>query len=222
MPPPWQPPTSQAADFSGICENRKMRSPIGMVSITEKMASMQSMYGQNAGHINSSMANDSESNFQDTALQIKDSDVNICKNQINQDQVSQKVKIANNVIGNQESHVNLDINQHDTDAGPDAKMIHEQSPSLFSSAHINHDDMMDHNAIQIKPEAIESQPDIDYITMTTSDDEESSSIVEEQSWSPQLNKDRKKLLYDEESKAYKLSSSQLKAAKAMLDKEVAE
>merc|ERR1712051_271756 len=253
----------EAADFSGICENRKMRSPIGMVSITEKMASMQSMYGQNAGHINSSMTNDSESNFQETALQIedsnvnicknpinqnhqnagpmnnnmtndsdsnfqdnalqiKDSDVNICKNQINQDQVSQKVKIADDVIGNQESHVNLDINQHDTDAGPDANMIHEQSPSLFSSAHIDHDDMMDHDAIQIKPEAIESQPDIDYITMTTSDDEESSLIVEEHSWKPQLNRDRKKLLYDEESKAYKLSSIQLKAARAMLDKEVAE
>merc|ERR1712051_347269 len=127
MPPPWQPPTSQTADFSGICENRKMRSPIGMVSITEKMASMQSMYGQNAGHINSSMTNDSESNFQQTALQIKDSDVNVCENQINQDQVSQKVKIANDVIGNQESHVNLDTDQHDTDAGPDEKMIHEQS-----------------------------------------------------------------------------------------------
>ena len=234
-----------------------------MVSITEKMASMQSMYGQNAGHINSSMTNDSESNFQktalqiedsnvnicknpinqnhqnaghmtnnmtndsdpnfrDNALQIKDSDVNVCENQINQDQVSQKVKIANDVIGNQESHVNLDTDQHDTDAGPDEKMIHEQSPSVFSNAHINHDDMMDHDATQIKPEAIESQPDIDYITMTTSDDEESTLIEEKQSWSPQLNKDRQKLLYDEESKAYKLSSSQLKAAKAMLDKEVAE
>ena len=55
-----------------------------MVSITEKMASMQSMYGQNAGHINSSMTNDSESNFQKTALQIEDSNVNICKNPINQ------------------------------------------------------------------------------------------------------------------------------------------
>ena len=31
-----------------------------MVSITEKMASMQSMYGQNAGPINSSMTNDSD------------------------------------------------------------------------------------------------------------------------------------------------------------------
>ena len=39
-----------------------------MVSITERMASMQSMYGQNAGPIDSNMTNDSDSNFQETAL----------------------------------------------------------------------------------------------------------------------------------------------------------
>ena len=42
-----------------------------MVSITERMASMQSTYDQNAGPIDVDMTNDSDSNFQDTALQIK-------------------------------------------------------------------------------------------------------------------------------------------------------
>ena len=58
-------------------------------------------------------------------------------------------------------------------------MIHEQSPSLFSIANKDHDDMMDHEVVQIKPEVIESQPDIDYITMTNSDDEEDELISEE-------------------------------------------
>ena len=57
-----------------------------MVSITERMANMQSMYGQNAGPIDVDMTNDSDSNFQDTALQIEDSNVNILKNPINQSQ----------------------------------------------------------------------------------------------------------------------------------------
>ena len=101
-------------------------------------------------------------------------------------------------------------------------MIHEQVPSLFSVANEDHEDVIDHGAVQIKPEAIISQPDIDYITMTTSDDEEDSLIAKKHPWKPPSIKDRKKLLYDEESKAYKLSSIQLKAAKAMLDREVAE
>ena len=63
-----------------------------MVSITERMASMQSMYGQNAGPIDGNMTNDSDSNFQETALQIEDSNVNIWENPINQGQLSQDVK----------------------------------------------------------------------------------------------------------------------------------
>ena len=73
-----------------------------MVSITERMASMQSTYDQNAGPIDVDMTNDSDSNFQDTALQIEDSNVNILKNPINQSQSSQAVK---KVIPDQESHV---------------------------------------------------------------------------------------------------------------------
>ena len=265
MPPPWQPPKSQVAGFSRNCENREMRSPIGMVSITERMASMQSMYGQNAGPIEGNMTNDSDSNFQETALQKEDSNVNIWKNPINQGQLSQDVKevipnqgsnvnqnitdptliidkdavnpgsgitqnqtqsgqYINDVIGNQVSHVNSNKNQHNTNTGSNVHMSHEheQSPSLFSITNKDHDDMMDHEVVQIKPEVIESQPDIDYITMTNSDDEEDELISEEHPWEPPPIKDRKKLLYDEESKAYKLSSIQLKAARAMLDKEVAE
>ena len=265
MPPPWQPPKSQGAGFSRNCENRKMRSPIGMVSITERMANMQSMYGQNAGPIDGNMTNDSDSNFQETALQKEDSNVNIWKNPINQGQLSQDVKevipnqgsnvnqnitdptliidkdavnpgsgitqnltqsgqYINDVIGNQVSHVNSNKNQHNTNTGSNVHMSHEheQSPSLFSITNKDHDDMMDHEVVQIKPEVIESQPDIDYITMTNSDDEEDELISEEHPWEPPPIKDRKKLLYDEESKAYKLSSIQLKAARAMLDKEVAE
>merc|ERR1712051_223107 len=263
MPPPWQPPASHVANPSSSCENRKMRSAIGMVSITERMASMQSMYDQNAGPIDGDMTNESDSNFQETALQIEDSNVNILKNPINQGQLSQAVKkvipnqesnvkqnilkptliidkdtldprsgitqdqtqskqYLNDVIGDQESHVNLDKNQHNTNTDPDAHMIQEQVPSLFSIVNEDHEDMIDHGAVQIKPEAIISQPDIDYITMTTSDDEEDSLIAKEHPWKPPSIKDRKKLLYDEESKAYKLSAIQLKAAKAMLDREIAE
>ena len=77
-----------------------------MVSITERMASMQSTYDQNAGPIDVDMTNDSDSNFQDTALQIEDSNVNILKNPINQGQLSQAVK---KVIPNQESNVKENI-----------------------------------------------------------------------------------------------------------------
>ena len=48
-----------------------------MVSITEKMANMQSTYDQNAGPIDDDMTNDSNSNFQATAFQIEDSNINI-------------------------------------------------------------------------------------------------------------------------------------------------
>jgi hypothetical protein len=226
---------------------------------------MQSMYGQNAGPVDGNMTNDSDSNFQETALKKQDSNVNIWKNPINQGQLSQDVKevipnqgsnvnqnitdptliidkdavnpgsgitqnltqsgqYINDVIGNQVSHVNSNKNQHNTNTGSNVHMSHEheQSPSLFSITNKDHDDMMDHEVVQIKPEVIESQPDIDYITMTNSDDEEDELISEEHPWEPPPIKDRKKLLYDEESKAYKLSSIQLKAARAMLDKEVAE
>ena len=202
-----------------------------MVSITEKMANMQSTYDQNARPIDVDMTDDSHSNFQDTALQIEDSNINILEIPNNQYQSSQAVKnvipdqgsyvnknqikpellidnnilnpgsnvtqdqvqsgqFLNDVIGNQESHVNHKQNQHeqlqdDTIPGTNAHMIHEQVPSQMSLANEDHEDVIDHERVQIQPEAIISQPDIDYITMTTSDDDEENILtVEKQQWAP--------------------------------------
>ena len=59
--------------------------------------------------------------------------------------------------------------------------------------------------------------------MTTSDnDDEDILTIEKQKWTSPSITDRKRLLYDKEFKTYKLSSIQLKAAKAMLVREVAE
>ena len=79
---------------------------------------------------------------------------------------------------------------------------------------------MNNKQDHIQPENIVSQPDIDYITMITSDDD-ILKIDDEQIISPSST-DRKQLLYDNEFKAYRLSSLQLKTAKAMLDQEVVE
>ena len=246
-----------------------MRSVVGMVSITEKMANMQSTYDQNAGPIDDDMTNDSNSNFQATAFQIEDSNINILKTTNDQYQSSQAVKdvipdqgsyvnkkqikpkllidnailnpesnvtqdqiqsrqFLNNVIGNQELHVNHKQDQHEqlqdnTIPDTDAHMIHEQVQSQMLLANKDQKDVIDHERVQIQPETIISQPDIDYITMTTSDDDEEDILtVEKQKWAPPSITDREKLLYDKEFKAYKLSSIQLKAAKAMLVREVAE
>ena len=90
-------------------------------------------------------------------------------------------------------------------------------------ANDDQEDVIEHEQDQIQPETIISQPDIDYMTMTTSDnDDEDILTLEKQKWASPSITDRKRLLYDKEFKAYKLSSIQLKAAKAMLVREVAE
>ena len=64
---------------------------------------MQSTYDQNAGPINVDMTNDSDSNFQATAFQIEDSNINILKTTNDQYQSSQAVK---DVIPDHGSYVN--------------------------------------------------------------------------------------------------------------------
>ena len=51
MPPPQQPPASCGAHSSNDSKDGQMRSAVGLVSITEKMANMQSTYDRNAGPI---------------------------------------------------------------------------------------------------------------------------------------------------------------------------
>ena len=246
-----------------------MRSAVGLVSITEKMANMQSTYEQNAGPINADMTNNSNSNFQATAFQIEDSNIKTLKTTYDQYQSSQAIKdvipdqgsyvnkkqikpellidnaiqnpesnvtqdqiqsrqFLNNVIGNQESHVNQKQDQHEQLQGnvildEESHIIHEQVQSQMSLANDDQEDVIEHKRDQIQPKAIISQPDIDYITMTASDDDEEDILtLEKQKWAPPSITDREKLLYDKEFKAYKLSSIQLKAAKAMLVREVTE
>ena len=69
-----------------------MRSAVGLVSITEKMANMQSTYDRNAGPIDVDMTNNSNSNFQTTAFQIEDSNIKILKTTNDQYQSSQAIK----------------------------------------------------------------------------------------------------------------------------------
>ena len=51
MPPPQQPPASCGLYSSNDSGDSQMRSAVGLVSITEKMANMQSTYDRNAGPI---------------------------------------------------------------------------------------------------------------------------------------------------------------------------
>ena len=74
-----------------------------MVSITEKMANMQSTYKQNAGPINVDMTNNSNSNFQATAFRIEDSNNKNLKTTNDQYQSSQAIK---DVIPDQGLYVN--------------------------------------------------------------------------------------------------------------------
>ena len=74
-----------------------------MVSITEKMANMQSTYDQNTRPNDVDLTNDSDSNFQDTNLQTEDSNFNFLEIPSNQYQSSQAIK---DVIPNHGSYVN--------------------------------------------------------------------------------------------------------------------
>ena len=69
-----------------------MRSAVGLVSITEKMANMQTTYKQNAGPIDVDMTNNSDSNFQDTDFRTEDSNIKSLITIDDQYQSSQAVK----------------------------------------------------------------------------------------------------------------------------------
>ena len=84
MPPPQQTPASHGTSSSNDCNDRQMDSAIGMVSITEKMANMQSTYDQNTRPNDVDLTNDSDSNFQDTNLQTEDSNFNFLEIPSNQ------------------------------------------------------------------------------------------------------------------------------------------
>ena len=291
MPPPQRPPTPYRAQSLNGSGNGQVRSAPGLMLITEKMANMQSTYDQNARPITADSINDSDSNFEVTAFQVKSSNVKVIENTNDHNQSSHALKDViqdqgsyvnqnqiqsyhgiQNVIPDQESHVNKDQIQpgliiDNAIKNPDSGVTQDQiQPRQFlnnvnrdqeshvnqgliqpeqlrknvildQGSHINHnqvqseipldnadqDRVLDNEQDQIQLENIISQPDIDYITMTTSDnDNEDILTIDKQKWASPSNTDRKRLLYDNEFKAYKLSSLQLKAAKAMLVQEVAE
>ena len=135
----------------------------------------------------------------DNAIQNPDSNVI-------QDQIQPR-QVFNNVIGDQESHVNQDQIQHEQpqenvilDQG--SHIIYNQIQSQTTLDNDDQDEVVNNDQDQIQPENIISQPDIDYITMTTSEnDDEEILTIDKQNWASPSNTDRKKLLYDNEYKA---------------------
>ena len=103
MPPPQRPPAPYGAHSPNNSGGGQVRSAAGLVSITEKMASMQSAYDRNARPIAVDSINDSNSNFEATAFQVKGSNVKVMENTNDHNQSSHAIK---DVILNQGSYVN--------------------------------------------------------------------------------------------------------------------
>ena len=289
--PPQRPPVPYRARSLDSHRGRQTQGTPTLMSITAKMANMQSTYDQAARPIIDASQNCSNSNFEVEAFLVKKSDFKVLKDKsdhnqsshalkdviqdqgsyvnqnqiqpkhgtknvirdqesyVNQDQIQpglildnvirdqgsyvtqdqiQPRQVLDNVIQDQESHVNQDQIQPKQllenviqDQGSYVNQDQVQPNEPLDNA--NQDKVLNNKQNQIQPENIISQPDIDYITMITSDNDDDDILtIDENKLISPSNTDRKQLLYDNEFKAYRLSSLQLKAAKAMLDQEVAE
>ena len=121
MPPPQPSPTPRGAICPNANGSRQAQSVAGLVSITEKMASMQSAYDRNVRPIPINNIDDSNSNFQAKAFQVEDSNVKVMENKIDHNQSSHNFKDA---ILNQGSYVNK--KQIKTIQNPDSNIIQDQ------------------------------------------------------------------------------------------------
>ena len=92
MPPPQQSPTPRGTVCPSANAGSPVRSAAGLVSITEKMASMQSTYNRNARPIPDNNINDPNSNFQATTFQVEDSNVKAIETEVNHNQSSHNFK----------------------------------------------------------------------------------------------------------------------------------
>ena len=127
------------------------------MSITEKMASMQSAYDWNARPIAADSINDSNSNFEATAFQVKGSYVKVMENTNDHNQSSHALK---DVIQNQGSYVNKNQIQpglliDNAIQNPDSSVTQDQiQPGQFlnnvirdQESHVNQD-LIQHEQLQ--------------------------------------------------------------------------